>query len=144
MKRFLPLVLVVFALAAVPAAFADGSTPAQPQGHPIARIRLDLLRLHLQLARVEYRIACHDTSSDRCTQFTQKLVTRLTNVDTAVEQKLTSLNCSSDSSDKRCTLLAKIDTKLKNVLQKLQSGGAPSSSDESALDNAASSLAAGS
>jgi len=144
MKRFLPLVLVVLAFAAVPAAFADGSTPAQPQGHPIARIRLELLRLHLQLARVEYRIACHDQSSDRCTQFTQKLVTRLTNVDTKVEQKLTSLSCTSDSTDKRCTLLTKIDTKLKDVIQKLQSGTAPSSTDESGLDSAASSLAAGS
>ena len=144
MKRFLPLVLVVLAFAAVPAAFADGSTPAQPQGHPIARIRLELLRLHLQLARVEYRIACHDRSGDRCTQFTQKLVTRLTDVDTKVEQKLTSLNCTSDSTDKRCTLLTKIDAKLKDVIQKLQSGTAPSSTDESGLDGDASSLAAGS
>jgi hypothetical protein len=110
----------------------------------VARVRLELLRLHLQLARIEYRIACHDKSSDRCTQFTQKLVTRLTNVDTAVQQKLTSLSCTSDSTDKRCTLLTKIDAKLKDMIQKLQSGSAPSSSDESGLDNAAAGLAAGS
>jgi hypothetical protein len=145
MKRFAPLFLVVLALAAaVPAAFADTTTPAQPQRHPVARIRLEILRLHLQLARLEYRVICHDTSSDRCTQFAQKLVTRLTTVDTAVEQKLTSLNCTSDGTDKRCTLLTKIDTKLKNVIQKLQSGGAPTSSDESGLDSAAASLPAGS
>ena len=71
-------------------------------------------------------------------------VTRLTNVDTAVEQKLTPLNCTCDSADKRCTLLTKIDAKLKDLIQKLQSGSAPSSSDESGLDNAASGLAAGS
>jgi hypothetical protein len=145
MKRFAPLLLVVLALAAaVPAAFADTTTPTQPQRHSVARIRLEILRLHLQLARLEYRVVCHDTSSDRCTQFRQKLVTRLTTVDTAVEQKLTSLNCTSDSTDKRCTLLTKIDTKLKNVIQKLQSGSAPTPSDESGLDSAAASLAGGS
>jgi len=145
MKRFAPLLLVVLAVAvSVPAAFADTTTPTQPQRHPVARIRLELLRLHLQLTRLEYRIACDDKSSDRCTQFTQKLVTRLTNVDTAVEQKLTTLNCTSDSTDKRCTLLTKMDAKLKDLIQKLQSGSAPSSSDESGLDNAAAGLAAGS
>jgi hypothetical protein len=161
MTRFAPLLLVVLALgAAVPAAFADDSTPPATtttttttsttttpppaHGHPLARLRLDILRLRLRLVRLEYRIACHDTTSDRCTQFTQKLVTRLTTVDNAVEQKLTSLNCAGSSTDKRCTLLTKIDAKLKDILQKLQSGTAPSTSDESGLDNAASSLAAGS
>jgi hypothetical protein len=82
----------------------------------VARTRLELLRLHLQLARLEYRIACHDRNSGRCTQFMQKLVTPLT----------------------------KIDAKLQDLIQKLQSGTAPSSSDESGLDNAAAGLAAGS
>jgi hypothetical protein len=155
MTRFAPLLLVVLALAAaVPAAFADDSTPpttttttttaAPAAGHPFARLRLDILRLRLRLVRLEYRVVCHDRSSDRCTQFTQKLVTRLTGIEAAVEKKQTALNCSSSSTDKRCTLLAKIDAKLKDVLQKLQSGAAPSTSDESGLDNAASSLAAGS
>jgi hypothetical protein len=157
MKRFIPLLLVVLALGAIPVAFADDSTPAPAtttttsttptapaHGHPFARIRLELLRLRLQLVRLEYRVACHDKSSDRCTQFTQKLVQRLTTIDSAVQQKLASLNCASDSTDKRCTLLTKLDTKLKNVIQKLQSGNAPSSSDESGLDNAAASLGAGS
>jgi hypothetical protein len=156
MLRFAPLLLVVLALAAaVPAAFADDSTPpatttttttaAPPaHAHPFARLRLDILRLRLRLVRLEYRVVCHDTSSDRCTQFTQRLVTRLTALETAVEQKLTTLSCSSSGTDKRCTLLTKIDAKLKNVLQKLQSGAPPSSTDESGLDNAASSLAAGS
>jgi hypothetical protein len=157
MTRFAPLLLVVLALAtAVPAAFADDSTPppaatttttasAPPAtAHPFARLRLDILRLRLRLARLEYRVVCHDTSGDRCAQFTQKLVTRLTNVESAVEKKMTTLGCSSSSTDKRCTLLAKIDAKLKDVIQKLQSGAAPSTTDESGLDSAASSLAAGS
>ena len=158
MTRFAPLLLVLLALgAAVPAAFADDSTPpattttttttasAPPaKAHPFARLRLDILRLRLRLARLEYRVACHDTSSDRCTQFTQRLVTRLTTVETNVEKKMTTLDCSSSSTDKRCTLLAKLDAKLKDVLQKLQSGAAPSTTDQSGLDSAASSLAAGS
>jgi len=121
MKRFAPLLLVVIALAAaVPAAFADTTTPTQPQRHPVARIRLELLRLHLQLARVEYRIACHDKSSDQCTQFTQKVAERLTTLDGNVQQKLSELNCTSDSTDKRCDVLAKLDEKLQSMLQKLQ------------------------
>jgi hypothetical protein len=167
MTRFAPLLLVVLALAAaVPAAFADDSTPPAPaattpatttttnttaspttphaHAHPFARIRLQLLRLRLRLVRLEYRVVCHDQSSDRCAQFTQKLITRLTNLDNAVEQRMATLNCTSDGTDKRCVLLAKIDAKLKDVIQKLQSGTAPSTSDESGLDNAASSLAAGS
>jgi len=121
MKRFAPLLLVVLALAAaVPAAFADTTTPTQPQSHQVAPIRLELLRLRLRLVRLEYRVACHDTSSDRCTQFTQKLVTRLTNVDTAVEQKLTSLSCTSDSTDRSCIAPTKIDAKLRSILQELQ------------------------
>ena len=137
MKRFAPLFLVVLALAAaVPAAFADDSTPPAPavtttttspttsappsHAHSLARIRLELLRLRLRLVRLEYRVACHDKSSDRCMQFTQKLVTRLTNVDAAVEQKLTSLSCTSDSTDRRCIALTKIDARLRSILQELQ------------------------
>jgi len=134
MTRFAPLLLVVLALGlAVPAAFADDSAPpsttattttttATGHAHPVARLRLDLLRLRLRLARLEYRAACRDKSSDRCTQFTQKLVTRLTVLENTVEQKLTALNCSSDSTDKRCTLLGKIDAKLKDVLSGLAAG----------------------
>lgn len=155
MTRLAPLLLVVLALAAaVPAAFADDSTPPAPTttttttaptgSHPFARLRLDILRLRLRLVRLEYRVACHDATSDRCAQFTQKLVSRLANVETAVEKKLTALDCSSSSTDRRCSLLVKLDAKLKDVLQELQSGAAPSTTDESGLDSAASSLAAGS
>ena len=140
MKRFAPLLFIVLALAAVPAAFADTTTPAPAtsQGHPIARIRLELLRVRLQLVRLEYRVACHDTTSDRCAQFTQKVVDRLTTLDGNVQKKSSELNCTSDSSDKRCTVLAKIDEKLQSILQKLQAPA--SSTDDAGLDNAAASL----
>ena len=159
MARFAPLLLVVLALAAaVPAAFADDSTPpaattattttttAPPaHGHLFARLRLEILRLRLRLVRLEYRVVCHDTAGDRCARFTQKLVDRLTALDDAVQQKLSSLNCASDSTDKRCVLLTRIDAKLKKIVERLQSGaGAPSSSDESGLDSAAATLGGGS
>ena len=154
MTRFTPLLLVVLALAAaVPAAFADDSAPpvattttttttaAPPaHAHPFARLRLEILRLRLHLVRLEYRVVCRDEKSDRCAQFTQTLVTRLTNLDDAVEKKATALSCSSDSTDKRCVLLGKIDAKLKDIIQKLQSGTAPSPTDDSGLDGAAASL----
>jgi hypothetical protein len=138
MKRFAPLLFIVLALAAVPAAAADTQTPAKPQGHPVARIRLELLRVRLQLVRLEYRIACHDTSSDRCAQFTQKVVDRLTTLDGNVQKKLTELSCSSDSTDKRCAVLTKLDEKLQSILQKLQAPA--SSTDESGSDDAAATL----
>ena len=61
MKRFAPLLLIVLAFAAVPAAFADDTTPTptappatqpaaggqqagQQGGHPLFRIRLEMLQ----------------------------------------------------------------------------------------------------
>jgi hypothetical protein len=158
MKRFAPLLLIVLALAAVPVAFADDTTPAAPaapaapsapatpsapQGHAGARIRLELLRVRLELVRIRYQLACHDKTSDRCTQFTQKVVDGLTTLDGNVQKKMTDLNCTSGSSDKRCDVLSKIDSKLQDVIQRLQSPSSTSTSsggDESGLDNAAASI----
>jgi len=152
MKRFAPLALIVLALAAVPAAFADDSTPTAPSsppatqpasGHPMARVRLELLRIRLQLVHLRYQIACHTPDSDRCTQFTQKVSAGLTKLDGNVQDRITKLNCTSTAgTDKRCDVLTKLDQKLQDVLAKLGSGPSPSSSSsESGLDNAAGSLA---
>lgn len=146
MKRFAPLLLIVFALAAVPAAFADDapapSAPTAPAakagGHPIARIQLEMLRIRLQLVHLRYQIACHKQDSDRCTQFTQKVTDGLTKLDQNVQDRIAK-NCTSTSNDKRCDVLTKLDQKLQDVLAKL--GTAPSASGESGLDNAAGSLA---
>jgi hypothetical protein len=132
MKRLVPLALIVFALAAVPVAFGDDAppsfipttptattpaAPAQKAGH--APLRLEILRLRLQLAQVRYQIACHDQSSDRCTQFTQKAVDRLTTLDGNVQSKLDDLKCTTDSTDRKCAVLTKLDAKLQDVLAKL-------------------------
>ncbi|MES1248908.1 MAG: hypothetical protein ABUS54_14670 [Actinomycetota bacterium] len=150
MKRFAPLLLVVFALAVPVAAFADDSTPppatttttttATQQGHPIAKLRLEILGLRLQLVRLRYRVACHDKTSSACTQLTQKLVDRLTTADKNVQAKLTQLGCTSTSTDKKCTALAKVDAKLQKVIANLGSPAPAPSSDESSLDAAAGAL----
>jgi hypothetical protein len=141
MKRFAPLALIVLAFAATPAAFADDTTPAPaapattaaaPAGHPIARMRIEILRLRLQLVHLRYRVVCHQQDSDRCTQFTQKIVDRLTKLDGNVESKLQ--NCT-----KGCDVLTKLDTRLKSVIAKLGSPAAPATGDSS-LDQAANAL----
>jgi hypothetical protein len=150
MKRFAPLLLIVFALAAVPAAFADDapapSAPAAPAakagGHPIARIQLEMLRIRLQLVHLRYQIACHKQDSDRCTQFTQKVTDRLTKLDQNVQDRIAKNCTSTTSTDKRCDVLNKLDQKLQDVIANLgKAAPAPSSSGESGLDNAAGSLA---
>lgn len=155
MKRFAPLLLVVLALAVPVAALADDSTPTAttttstpaqppqaPQGtrHPFARMRLEILRLRIQLARVEYRVVCRDETSDACAQFTQTLVDRLTAVDQKVQAKMSSVGCASSSADTRCDLLSRVDARLQKLIAKLGSGSAPSTSDQSGLDQAASTL----
>ena len=164
MKRFAPLLFAIFALAvAAPIALADDSTPptatttttttapaapaapAAPQAkdHPFARMRLEILRLRIQLVHLRYRVVCHNAQSDACTQFTQKAVDRLTAIDQKVQAKLADLKCTSDSSDKKCGVLSKVDQRLQQVISKLGNpSSAPSSStsDESGLDQAANAL----
>jgi hypothetical protein len=136
MKRFAPLLLVVVALAAVPAALADG-TPAPRAGQQ--HVRLEILRLRLQLVHLRYRVVCHTTDSDACSTFTQKVTDRLTTLDGNVRKKLDELQCTADSTDKGCAVLAKLDERIQKALSKLRGGGG--SSDESGLDAAAGAVA---
>lgn len=179
MKRFAPLALIVFALAVVPAAFADNGTPApsapptaaptttqpattppaaQNAGRPGAQMRIEILRLRLQIVRLRFRLHCGqngNASHDKCAAFAQKVVDRLTKLDGNVQQKIADLeNCTSDSTDSKCknadkkiAVLTKIDTHLQNVIQKLQDwlNGTSSSSStppspDAALDQAAAGL----
>ena len=152
MKRFAPLLLIVLALAAVPVAAADDSAPSRPNAHP--GVQLQILRLQLQLVHLRYRIVCHKQDSDRCAQFTQKIVNRLTKLDGNVQQKLGDLKaCTPDSTDAKCknadkkiTVLTRIDTHLQKVIQNIQnwingkSSDSSSSTSDSSLDQAASNL----
>src|SRR4029077_20576570 len=101
MKRFAPLALVVLALALVPAAFADDSTPVPTQptttttapatttppakqnagGRPGAQLRLEILRLRLQIVQLRFRLHCGqngNASQASCVAFAQKVVAHLT------------------------------------------------------------------
>jgi hypothetical protein len=185
MKRFAPLALIVLALALVPAAFADDGTPAPtsptaaPTTQPAARtapaqqnagragvqMRVEILRLRLQIVQLRFRLHCGqngNASHDRCVAFAQKVLDKLTKLDSNVQQKLTELKaCTPDSTDPKCknadkkiAVLTRVDTHLQNVIQKLQdwldgktsdsTGSTPPSSDPAssvgALDQAAAGL----
>ena len=141
MKRLASLIAIVFAFAIVPVALADDgggtTTPSTPAkaGAPIARLRLDILRLRLDLVHLRYRIVCHKADSEKCTQFTQKIVDRLTTLDGNVKDKLA--GCT--TGDKKCTVLQKLDDRLQKIIAKLGSPSATTS--ESGLDQAAGDLA---
>jgi hypothetical protein len=168
MKRFAPLALIVLALAIVPAAFADDSTPAPTQpiaapatqpaqqnaGRPGIRMRVEILRLRMRIVELRFRLHCGqngNASHDKCVAFAQKVEDRLTKLDGNVQAKLAELKaCTPDSTDAKCKnadkkieVLSKVDTYLQSVIQKVQAwlNGTPSSaSSDSALDQAAASL----
>jgi hypothetical protein len=170
MKRFTTLALVVFALAAVPAAFADDTTPpAQPAattataparqngGAGNARIRVELLRLRLEIVNLRFRLHCGPNSkapADKCHARAEQMLARMQKIDAKVQAKLTELKaCTPDSADAKCknaarkiAVLTKLDTRLQNAIQKLQDyldgkSSAPTDpSSDSALDQAANQL----
>jgi hypothetical protein len=166
MKRFAPLALIVLALAIVPAAFADDSTPAPSQptaapatqaparpnaGRPGIQMRIEILRLRLQIVQLRLRLHCGqngNASHEQCVAFAQKVVDHLTKLDRNVQAKLAELKaCTHDSTDPKCknadkkiAVLTRVDTHLQNVIQKLQDWLNGQSSGDSALDQAASSL----
>ena len=170
MKRFAPLALIVLALAVIPAAFADdGTTPpsttttttatTQPNagGKANVGLRIEILRLRLQLVRLRFRLHCGphgNAPQDTCVAFAQKVEDRLTKLDGNVQQKLGDLKaCTPDSTDAKCknadkkiTVLTRIDTHLQKVIQNIQnwingkSSDSSSSTSDSSLDQAASNL----
>ena len=141
MKRFAPLALVVLALALVPAAFADDSTPVPTQptttttapattppattrpttaparqnsGRPGLQLRLEILRLRLQIVQLRLRAHCGqngNVSHDRCVAFVQKVVDHLTKLDANVQAKIAEL--------KSCTPDS-TDPKCKNADKKIE------------------------
>jgi hypothetical protein len=127
MKRFAPLALIVLALAVVPAAFADDSTPAPTQptaapatqpaapatrptqqngGRPGIQMRIEILRLRMQIVQLRFRLHCGqngNASHERCVAFAQKVVDHLTKLDGNVQAKLAELKaCTPDSTDPKC------------------------------------------
>ena len=182
MKRFAPLALIVLALAVVPAAFADDGTPAptapaaapttQPATTPPAQqnagrsgvqMRVEILRLRLQIVQLRFRLHCGqngNASHDKCVAVAQKVEDRLTSLDGNVQQKLTELKaCTTGSTDPKCknadkkiAVLTRVDTHLQKVIQAIQSwldgtsssdtttGSTPPANSDDALDQAAAGL----
>jgi hypothetical protein len=165
MKRFAPLALVVLALAAVPAAFADdGNTPAPTAPAAAAptvqqagvRTRVEILRLRLRIVQLRFALHCGDKGnapSDKCVAFAQKVEQRLQKLDGNVQKRIDEIqqNCTSTSTDPKCknadkkvALLQKMDTHLQAVILKIQdwlNGKATTApSGDSALDQAANDL----
>lgn len=150
MKRFTTLALLVFALAAVPAAFADDTTPpASPvvttpaPTTPVtqrnagantgsnAGIRREILRLRMQIVQLRFRLHCGPNghaSPERCKAFVQKLLDRLTKLDANIKAKIDELKaCSSTSTDPKCrnadkkiAFLTRLDQHVQQAIQRLQ------------------------
>jgi chromosome segregation ATPase len=150
MKRFTTLALVVFALAAVPAAFADDTTPpARPAdttatapvkapaqerqngGKGNARTKVEILRLRMEIAKLRFRLHCGPNGkapADKCHARAEQMLARLKSIDAKVQAKLAELKaCTPDSTDATCknaarkiAVLTKLDTRLQNAIQKLQ------------------------
>jgi hypothetical protein len=147
MKRFTTLALVVFALAAVPAAFADDTTPParsadttattttptqrQNSGNGNARMRVELLRLRLNIVKLRFRLHCGPNGkapADKCHTRAEQMLARLQKIDANVQAKITELKaCTPASTDAKCknaerkiAVLTKLDTRLQNAIQKLQ------------------------
>jgi chromosome segregation ATPase len=189
MKRFTTLALVVFALAAVPAAFADDVTPpapptTTPTTAPVTapvkapvtapttaptkpdrqkgaagkeRVRIELLRLRLEIVKLRFRLHCGPNGkapADKCHARAEEMLARLKKIDANVQAKLAELKaCTPDSTDPKCKnadrkieVLTKLDERLQNAIKKLQdyldgkSTTPADPSSDSALDQAANQL----
>jgi hypothetical protein len=165
MKRLTTLALIVFALAAVPAALGDDATLAAPsapaaqqQRHVAPGMRLEILRLRMQIVQLRFRLHCSGgRNADKCQAFAQRVDDRLTKLDGNVQSKLAELKaCTTSSTDGKCrnaekkiAMLTKLDEHLQNAIQKVEDwlAGKTTATDpssDSALDQAASQLASGS
>ena len=159
MKRFAPLVLIVLALALVPAALADTTTPTtQPAGRSNVQLRLQIMRLRVQIVKLRFQLHCgpHGKApQDRCVAFAQKVEDRLTTFDGNVLKKIADLqSCAAVATDPKCknadkkiAVLQKIDTRVQTAIANIQkwlagqsstTGTSPSS--DSSLDQAAADL----
>lgn len=138
MKR-ITLLAVVLALAVVPAALADNGTDPAPQqtaagqtaAHPRVRAHVEILRLRLRIARLEFALHCRGdkrSGSQGCVDFANTVEQHLQTLDSKVQQRIQTLQaCTSDSTDTSCrnaaekiALLQKIDARVQALIAKVQ------------------------
>jgi hypothetical protein len=150
MKRLIPLALIALALAAVPAAFADGgSTPPAPAGQATGPAgnpaqRFQILRLRLELAGLRFARHCRGDAANvpqACLDFAQKVEQRLQKLDSNIQARIAKIQqtCGASSTtstttttaspptkdpcanaDKRIARLQQIDARVKALAQKVQ------------------------
>lgn len=170
MKRLTTLALVVFALAAVPAAFADdGSPPTRPVQDPsaasaqqqaparpvqdpsAARPGQNLRhRVHMILRHCMQR---PDATPEKCLAYVKRILNRLGKLDDAIQARIAKIQdaCGASSTDDKCKnagkrveRLQKLDTRVQTVQQKLQDWldgkSTTAAGADSALDQAANDL----
>jgi hypothetical protein len=148
MKRLIPLALIALALAAVPAAFADGSNPPAPAGQTTQQAgnpaqRFQILRQRIELAGLRFAKHCRGNASSvpqACLDFAQKVEQRLQKLDSNIQTRIAKIQqaCSGSTStttsttatpptknpcanaDKRIAQLQKIDARVQALAQKVQ------------------------
>lgn len=157
MKRLIPLALIALALAAVPAAFADGGNPpttpagqtAQQAGNPGQRFQI--LRQRIELVGLRFAKHCRGNASSvpqACLDFAQKVEQRLQKLDSNLQARIAKLQ-QNGNADKRVAQLQKIDGRVQALAQEVQgwlngtgssSGASQSTTSDSTLDQAAAGL----
>jgi hypothetical protein len=155
MKRLIPLALIALALAAVPAAFADGGNPPTPAapatqqaGNPAQRFQI--LRQRIELVGLRFAKHCRGNASSvpqACLDFAQKVEQRLQKLDSNLQARIAKLQ-QSGNADQRIARFRKIDARVQALAQKVQgwldgTGGSSSSSQSSTNDSTLDQAAAG-
>jgi DNA repair exonuclease SbcCD ATPase subunit len=165
MKRLTPLALVVLALAVVPVALADDTTPAAPVDSTVSAQqqpandraqRLEQLRDRIKTAVERFQKHCGTGANgapERCSDVAKKAAERLAKLDANVQARIAKIQetCTATSTDEKCkhaderiAQLRKVDERVTAFAAKVQawlngtSTGTPSS--DAAVDQAASKL----
>jgi hypothetical protein len=152
MQRLITLALVVLALVAVPAAFADDTAPAAPAEqqatndqahHPGA-----FLRLRMKIVAQRFQKRC-ETRSERCLELAQKVEERLAKLDEKVQARIAKIQetCTATSTDDKCknaderiARLQKVDEHIKAFAAKVHAWLSGTAASDTTLDQAASDL----
>jgi hypothetical protein len=159
MKRLITIALVVFSLAAVPAALADDTTapaaptaPGQQQSTNDRPNRAGHLRLRLKVAGHRFRKHCGtsaDGAPERCVEIAKKAEERLAKLDEKVQARIAKIQetCTATSTDERCknadkriARLQKVDERIKALAAKVQAWLNGTASSDTSLDQAAADL----
>ena len=156
MKRLISIALLVLALAAVPAAFADDSAPVAPTAPAQQHAgggkaeRLALLRLRVQVVAHRFHKRCaDDNTNQKCVDFATKVAGRLAKLDANVQARIDKIQetCTASSTDGKCknadkriARLQRIDARIQKLEAKVQAWLSGTATSDTALEDAADGL----